>query len=135
MFFDEQGERRPTHIIRDRDRKFTKQFCSILEDDGIEFRVIAPRAPNMNPFAEAWVQRTKHEVLNHFIVFGERHLRHLLREWLTYYHEFRPHQGLGNVPILASVPPPEPLTGFRLEYVECHERLGGLLKHYERNAA
>lgn len=57
----------------------------------------------MNPFAEAWVQRTKHEVLNNFIVFGESHLRFLLKEWLTYYHEFRPNKGLGNVPILRSL--------------------------------
>jgi putative transposase len=120
IFDDEPADHRPTHIVRDRDSKFTAHFCSILEDDGIEFKVIAPMSPNMNPFAEAWVQRTKQEVLDNFIVFGEAHLRFLLREWLTYYHEFRPHQGLGNVPISEIV---------------CHDRLGGLLKHYERKAA
>ena len=71
VFAEEPAEFRPTHIIRDRDSKFTAQFCSILETDGIEFRPIPPRTPNLNPFAEAWVQRTEHEVLNHFIVFGE----------------------------------------------------------------
>ncbi|MBN1589586.1 MAG: transposase, partial [Pirellulales bacterium] len=85
-------------IIRDRDTKFTAQFCSILQTDGIEFRPISPRSPNLNPFAEAWVQRTKHEVLNRFIVFGEKHLRYILNQWVSYYHQVRPHQGLGNVP-------------------------------------
>ena len=85
IFDDEPDEYKPTHIIRDRDSKFTKQFCSILESDGIELRKIAPLSPNMNPFAEAWVQRTKHEVLNHFIVFGQQHLRYLLREWVAHY--------------------------------------------------
>ena len=61
VFADEPSSHKPKHIIRDRDSKFTRQFCSILEDDGIEFKVISPRAPDMNPFAEAWVQRTKHE--------------------------------------------------------------------------
>lgn len=135
IFDDEQEEHKPTHIVRDRDSKFAAQFCSILELDGIEFRPIPPRSPNMNPFAEAWVQRTKHEVLNHFIVFGEKHLRHLVHEWVTHYHTVRPHQGLGNVPITGSLPPPEPLEGFQLEDVECQARLGGLLKHYERKAA
>ncbi|MHB8863304.1 MAG: transposase family protein [Pirellulaceae bacterium] len=51
MLFDEQGDRRPNHIVRDRDTKFTAQFCSILEAENIEFRVIPPRSPNMNPFA------------------------------------------------------------------------------------
>jgi putative transposase len=136
MIFDEEpDEYKPTYIVRDRDRKFTTQFCAILEDHGVEFRPIPPLSPNLNPFAEAWVQRTKHEVLNHFIVFGERHLRHLLQEWHAYYHACRPHQGLGNVPITGSLPSPEPLDGFRREDIECHEHLGGLLKHYERKAA
>jgi putative transposase len=71
MIFAEDEEHFPTHIIRDRDTKFTKQFCDILETDDIEFREIAPLSPNMNPFAEAWVRRIKAECLDHFIVFGE----------------------------------------------------------------
>jgi putative transposase len=135
IFDDEPQEYKPTHIIRDRDSKFTRQFCSILEDDGIEFRRIPALSPNLNPFAESWVQRTKQEVLNHFIVLGKKHLRLLLKEWLNYYHTVRPHQGLGNVPIGKWLPLPEPLDRFRLEDVVCHERLGGVLKHYERTAA
>ena len=135
IFGDEPEEYRPTHIVRDRDSKFSEQFCSILESEDIEFRPIPPRSPNMNPFAEVWVQRTKHEVLNNFIVFGEKHLRHILKEWLAYYHTVRPHQGIGNVPITGALPPPEPLENFRIEEVERQSRLGGLLKHYERKAA
>ena len=85
IFDDEPDEYKPTRIIRDRDTKFTKQFCSILEDDGIEFRPIPALSPNLNPHAEAWVQRVKRECLDWFIVFGERLLRHLLNEWLTHY--------------------------------------------------
>jgi putative transposase len=136
MFFDEQGESKPTHIIRDRDTKFTAKFCSILESDGIEFRPISPRSPNLNPHAEAWVQRTKHEVLNHFLVFGERHLRYILKCWLEFYHLHRPHQGLGNVRLEdRDKTPPELSDRVPLGKITCHESLGGLLKHYERKAA
>lgn len=122
MVFDEEpDEYKPTYIIRDRDSKFTQQFRRILKRDGIEFRKIAPMSPNRNPFAEGWVQRTKHEVLDHFIVFGEQHLRHLLKEWLAYYHEFRPHQGLGNAPISGFRPRTEDPIEFRREEVTCHE--------------
>lgn len=93
-FLEEQGDRKPTHIIRDRDSKFTTRFCSILALEGIEFREIPPLSPNLNPFAEAWVQRVKRECLDFFVVFGERHLRYILGEWLDYDHRFRPHQGL-----------------------------------------
>jgi putative transposase len=138
MVFAEEPEKfRPTHIIRDRDTKFTQQFCSILESEGLEFRPIPPRSPNMNPHAEVWVQRTKHEVLNHFIVFGERHLRQILAAWLEYYHRHRPHQGIGNVPLEERTDgPPAPITdtGPSGEIV-CYESLGGLLRYYQRKAA
>ena len=86
MYFEEQGQYKPTHIIRDRDTKFTANFCSILEADGTEFRPIPARSPNMNPHAEAWVQRVKRDCLDWFIVFGERHLRYLLSTWLEFYY-------------------------------------------------
>ena len=136
IFFSEQGEAKPTHIIRDRDTKFTAQFCSILESDGIQFQPIPPRAPNMNPFAEAWVQRTKHEVLNHFLVFGEKHLRYILGQWLDYYHQHRPHQGIGNILLKdRDTSPPEELWDAVPGEIVCHESLAGLLKHYEYKAA
>jgi putative transposase len=134
-FFAEQGEFQPTHIIRDRDTKFTWEFCSILGSNGIEFRPITPLSPNLNPHAEAWVQRVKRECLDWFIVFGERHLRYILNCWLDYYNHFRPHQGLGNVPIGAPQVPIVDVERFNMEDIICHESLGGLLKHYERKAA
>jgi putative transposase len=135
IFAEEKPEFQPTHIIRDRDTKFTDQFCSILELDDLEFRPIPPRSPNLNPYAESWVGRIKAECLNYFIVFGENHLRGILKSWLEYYHRWRPHQGLGNVPINTDLPPPAPIKDFRIEDVVCHESLGGLLKYYGRRAA
>ena len=77
-FGDEPAEFRPTHIIRDRDKKFTEQFCSILKLDGLEFRPIPPQSPNLNPYVESWIGCTKAECLDWFIVFGESHLRHIV---------------------------------------------------------
>ena len=47
-----------------------------------------------------------------------------------YYHQERPHQGLGNRPLVGANPDP-PSQG----KIVCKERLGGLLKHYYRKAA
>jgi hypothetical protein len=74
-------------------------------------------------------------VLNHFIVFGEAHLRKILDDWLTYYHRHRPHQGLGNVPIHGVLAPEISIEDLSKVDFICHETLGGLLKHYERRAA
>lgn len=43
-------------------------------------------APNQNAIAERFVQSIKQECLDHFLVFGEAHLRRLVAEYLAYYY-------------------------------------------------
>jgi len=92
----------------------------------------------MNPFAERWIQSVRRECLGHFLVLGEDHLRHLLSTFLDYYHRFRPHQGLGNVTLPVFESPAETTLAAidaPLGEVVCQHWLGGLLRHYEREAA
>ncbi len=85
-----------------------------------------PRAPNGNAFAERFVLSIKSECLDRMIFFGESSLRHALKEYLEHYNQERAHQGIGN-----EVIEPRPLGRGD---VRCRERLGGLLKHYQRAA-
>ena len=119
--------------MRDNDKKFCADFDGILAADDVEVIKVGPFAPNLNAFAERFVQTAKVECLDRFIVFGEEHLRSLLTEFLADYHERRLHQGLGNVAPCGSAPP-EP-TPLHPGEVECEERLGGLLKHCAGRAA
>jgi hypothetical protein len=57
-----------------------------------------------------------------------------LTEFLAHYHEERPHQGLGNVPLSGPPPSVAEAVVLPLSEVRCRERLGGLLKHYRRAA-
>jgi hypothetical protein len=41
------------------------------------------------------VKTVRTECLEHFVIFGQRHLRHLLKEFCAHYHTERYHQGLG----------------------------------------
>ena len=84
----------------------------------------------MNAFAERWVLSLKSECLNHFVVFGEKHLHYLVSSYLDYYHRLRPHQSKGNAP-LTNLPSPASAAG----EIACEEMLGGLLHHYYRKAA
>ncbi len=59
---------------------------------------------------------------------GEQHLRRAVAEYVDQYHLERAHQGLGNR-LIASVP--ESTVG----EVVGRERLGGILRHYDREAA
>jgi putative transposase len=49
----------------------------------------------------------------------------------THYHQERPHQGMGNILLM-----PLPIHRIvRQSPIKCRERLGGLLKYYDRDAA
>ena len=65
------------------------------------------------------------------ILCGEHSLRYVLAEYVTHFHEERPHQGKGNG-ILFPTSQAQPGSDAP---IECRERLGGLLKYYHRQAA
>jgi len=115
------------YLILDRDTKFTAEFKTILEDVGVQIVPISYQAPNMNAFSERWVRSIKDECLGRMILFGERHLRLAINEYIAHYHGERAHQGLGNELI---EPGPDSRTGDVVE----SERLGGLLRSYRRAA-
>ncbi|QDU39645.1 Integrase core domain protein [Maioricimonas rarisocia] len=120
-------------LIHDRDTKFTKQFDGIFESSGVKVMKLPIHSPNLNAHCERVIQSIKQEVLDHFIVFGEHHLNHLVQEYAKYYHQLRPHQGIDNrVPLGNSPPSPRPPNPDELL---CQHELGGVLKHYVRKAA
>lgn len=133
MIFAEQ-EDKAEFLIRDHDTKFVKEFDEILRTDGIEVKKVGPRAPNMNAFAERWAQTIQQECLDHFVVFGQAHLQQIVYEFVEYYNNQRPHQSMGNRPLTNKSPPIENDSTCTGE-IRSDERLGGLLKHYYRDAA
>ena len=80
------------------------------------------------------MQSIKSEALDHFIVFGEDHLRLLCSHFLVHCHECRPHQGMDSRP-LSGTEPIEWTGTITADAIVCEERLGGRAKHYSRKAA
>jgi hypothetical protein len=85
--------RNATHIIHDRDPVFTKAWTTLLKSEGVACVRIPAASPNCNPHAERFVRTVREECPEHFVIFGERHLRHLLHEFCAHYHGERYHQG------------------------------------------
>jgi transposase InsO family protein len=115
-------------LILDRDAIFSPGFKSIVGDSGVEILLTAYQAPNMNAYAERFVRSIKSECLDQMIFVGQESLVRAIAEYSAHYHEERSHQGIGNVLVSGAEPQSE-------GPVEVRERLGGLLKHYHRQAA
>ena len=92
---------------------------------------LPPRSPNLNAYAERWVRSIKEECLSRLILFGEASLRHALTQYVEHFHSERNHQGKGNVLLFPTVSHDAGREG----PIRCRERLGGLLKYYEHEAA
>ena len=65
------------------------------------------------------------------IPLNEKHLRHLVSEYVKHYHLERNHQGLDNK-LIRDLPAN---TNQREGKIKRRSRLGGLLSYYDREAA
>jgi putative transposase len=117
------------YLILDRDPLYTTAFRRLLRASGVTPVVLPAWSPNLNAFAERFVESAKSECLERMGLLGESHRRAAVRAFLVHYHEERPHHGLDNELIA-------PRTSvIRTGSIRCRERLGGLLKFYDREAA
>jgi transposase InsO family protein len=116
----------PRHLIRDLDRVYGEIFVRRLRSMGIRDRPTSPRSPWQNGYAERLIGSIRRECVDHIIVVGERHLRHLLLSYMNYYNEARTHLSLNK-------DAPVPRAVERTGHILCRPVLGGLHHRYVRN--
>jgi transposase InsO family protein len=111
-------------LIHVRDTKFTRSFDRIFVSEGIKIVLTPYRAPKANAFAERWVRSLREECLDHLLIVSERHLYRVMCEFVQFYNEARPHQGLEQQTPIS--------TEQRSKDGPIHRRdvLGGLLHDY-----
>jgi transposase InsO family protein len=120
----------PKYLLRDRDGKFGKAFNHRVESMGIKQVLIAARSPWQNPYVERLIGSIRRECLDHVIVFNEKHLRLVLKQYFCYYHECRTHLGLEkDCPNIRQVQLPESGP------IDSEPMVGGLHHRYFRQAA
>lgn len=134
------------YVQHDRDSKFSTEFDKAIKSANGKILKTPFRAPNLQAFVERFHQTLRHEVLGHFLIFGQKHLDYLTQTFVPFYYRRRPHQSKENQ-VLSVEPPPRrrkrktprrgvaPTTTISLADVKCDRQLGGLLKHYHRKAA
>jgi transposase InsO family protein len=122
-------ETTPRYVIRDRDRSSGRVFRQRVAGLGVGEVITAWRSPGQNGYVERFIGSLRRELLDHFIVLDEPHLRGLLRKYVRYYNRSR-------TPLALVKDAPE-----RREVVKTKGRViarpevGGLRHRYERLAA
>ena len=87
-------ETAPRFLLRDRDAIYDAEFVGRVAGLSMEEKVIAPRSPWQNSYAERLIGSLRRECLDHVIILNERHLKMVLQEYVEYYHRHRTHLSL-----------------------------------------
>ena len=115
----------PRYLIRDRDGAFGPAYTRRVRAMGIRDRPTAPRSPWQNGHAERLIGSIRRDCLDHVIVFGEAHLRRVLKAYASYYNQVRTHLSLDK-------DAPEFRQAQPIGAIMALPALGGLHHHYVR---
>jgi putative transposase len=123
--FPEAGPYR--YIILDRDSKFDAEVMGFPQANGLKTKRTSVQAPWRNGTAERWVGSCRREILDHVMAWNETHLRCLIGDYVTFYHNDRIHDSLNK-----DTPNRRPVEHkpSRLATVTSSPRLGGVHHSY-----
>jgi putative transposase len=122
----------PKYLIRDNDRKFGQSFARVATTSGIKVLRTPYRTPRANAVCERFLGSVRRECLDHFFILQEKQLHRLLKAYVMYFNQARPHQGLGQrIPDSPAFSPLPPNQGNQVRVVPV---LGGLHHDYQRAA-
>jgi putative transposase len=89
------GETSHRFVLHDNDSIFVEKVDRTIAAMGLTVLKTPVRAPQANAFCERLIGTIRRECLDFVIPVNERHVRHVLSEWVTHYNRGRPHTSLG----------------------------------------
>jgi transposase InsO family protein len=84
----------PRYLIHDNDPMFNVSLKEYLKRLGTRPVATSVRSPWQNAYCERVIGTIRRECTDHFIFFSENHVRKVLREYVEYYNNVRPHSSL-----------------------------------------
>jgi putative transposase len=115
-------------VLHDRDASFTAAFDEVFQAAGVRIVRSAVQAPRMNSIMERWIGSCRRELLDRTLIWNQRHLMIMLREYEDFYNAHRPHRALTQAAPLRPLPDGiADLDHFRLLR---RDRAGGVIHEY-----
>jgi len=124
----EDSGARVKFVIHDRDASFTAAFDEVFRAAGTRIIRSAIQAPRMNSIMERWIGSCRREVLDRTLIWNQRHLMTVLREYEDFYNTHRPHRTLKQAAPLR--PLPDGLADLNQIRVQRRDRAGGVIHEY-----
>ena len=100
-------------LIHDRGGVYSKELDQRIDNMGLRVVRTPHRSPQANSICERAIGTMRRECLDHMIPLTENHLRKILKEWISYYNQSRPHSSLGPGIPESPAGAPIPLNLFR----------------------
>jgi transposase len=123
---------RARFVLHDRDASFTQAFDAVFQAAGIRVIRSAVQAPRMNSITERWIGSCRRVLLDRTLIWNQRHLMMVLREYQDFYNSHRPHRALDQAAPLR--PLPDGVTDLDHFRVRRHDRAGGVIHEYRQVA-
>jgi putative transposase len=93
-------------FIHDRHATFSSELDAAVANLGLQVLKTPVRTPQANAYCERLIGTIRRECIDFMIPLNERHLRRILREWVSHYNRGRPHSSLGpGIPDQKKAPP------------------------------
>jgi putative transposase len=115
-------------VLHDRDTSFTAASGAVFQAAGARVIRSAVQAPRMNSIMERWIGSCRRELLDRILIWNQRHLMTVLREYQDFYNTHRPHRTLNQAAPLR--PLPDDVTDLDQFRVRRRDRAGGVIHEY-----
>ena len=115
-------------VLHDRDASFTAAFEAVFQAAGARVARSAIQAPRMNSVMERWIGSCRRELLGRTLVWNQRHLLTVLREYEDFCNTHRPHRTLNQAAPLR--PLPDGVTDLDHFRIRRRDHAGGVIHEY-----
>jgi putative transposase len=115
-------------VLHDRDAGFTAAFEAVFQAAGARVVRCAVQAPRMNLIMERWIGSCRRELLDRALIWNQRRLMTVLREYEDFCNTHRPHRTLNQAAPLR--PLPDAITGLDHFRVRRRDRAGGVIHEH-----